>query len=83
MKDWGYYSLPLVWNNGTQMGKMQTKVIQLNNNICYQFNWESMTVYQDPGNMLEWFANELSELEKVNGTAIILSHVPNLDECNR
>jgi len=33
--------------------------------------------------MLSWFENELLELEKVNGTAIILSHVPNLTECNR
>jgi hypothetical protein len=42
-----------------------------------------MIQYSDPGNMLEWMTHELNELEKTNGTAIILSHVPNLDECNR
>ena len=39
--------------------------------------------FQDPGNMLGWLENELSELEKVNGQAILLAHVPNIDECNR
>lgn len=31
--------------------------------------------------MLEWLDKELLELEQVNGTAIILGHVPNLNEC--
>jgi len=42
-----------------------------------------MVQYEDPGNMLGWLAQQLDDLEKVNGTAIILSHVPNQDECNR
>jgi len=31
--------------------------------------------------MFEWMKNELAALEKVNGTAIILGHVPNAEEC--
>jgi hypothetical protein len=33
--------------------------------------------------MLGWLEKELSWLEQNNGTAIIMSHVPNQDECNR
>lgn len=33
--------------------------------------------------MLEWMENELHALEKVGGMAIILAHVPNIDECSR
>lgn len=81
--DWGYYSVPLRYENGTLVGNANTKLVQLNNNICYHFNWESITVFEDPGNMLQWFEDELKAIEKDNGTAIIMSHVPNLNECNR
>jgi hypothetical protein len=33
--------------------------------------------------MLEWLDKSLSDLEKVNGSAIIVAHVPNIDECLR
>ena len=33
--------------------------------------------------MLEWLQSELKQLEKEGGAAIILAHVPNLDECMR
>ena len=82
-KDWGYYSQPFLNKDGKQLGDPFTKIISLNNNICYHFNWESMTTFEDPGGMLEWLEVQLNDLEKVNGTAIILSHVPNIDECNR
>jgi hypothetical protein len=42
-----------------------------------------MANFNDPGDMLGWLQSELKDLEDVNGTAIILSHVPNLDECTR
>jgi hypothetical protein len=46
-------------------------------------NWESMTTFEDPGGMLGWLEKQLSWLEENDGVAILLSHVPNLDECNR
>ena len=46
-------------------------------------NWETLTNFGDPGNMLDWLSDELSALEAVNGTAIIIAHVPNIDECTR
>jgi len=78
---YGYFSAP-VTSNKIEDGSVN-KIISLNNNICYQFNWESVVQFTDPGNMLGWLEKELDELEKVNVTAIIFSHVPNLDECNR
>lgn len=81
--DYGYYSAPLVDAKGNQVGNKKTKVISMNNNICYTMNWDSAVQFWDPGNMLQWLDKELNDLEKVNGTAIILSHVPNQSECNR
>jgi hypothetical protein len=46
-------------------------------------NWHSVLVYTDPGNMLEWMEKELSDLEAIGGSAIVMSHVPNLDDCLR
>jgi hypothetical protein len=82
-KDWGYYALPFETHTGKHLGAPMTKVISLNNNICYHLNWESIATFEDPGNMLSFLEKELTALEAVNGTAILLSHVPNLDECNR
>jgi hypothetical protein len=33
--------------------------------------------------MLDWLQKQLHNLEKVNGSAIIVAHVPNIDECLR
>lgn len=33
--------------------------------------------------MLDWLQDELKALEEVDGTAIIIAHVPNIDECTR
>jgi len=42
-----------------------------------------MAQFYDPNNMLQWLEDELTELENVGGYAILLAHVPDLDECNR
>lgn len=62
---------------------MNSKVVILNSNFCYQTNWEILTQFTDPGNMLKWLEDELDSIERANGTAIILTHVPNNDECGR
>jgi hypothetical protein len=81
--DWGYFSLPLVGKDGQPLGKANTKVISMNTNVCYENNWEVLSQFADPGNMLQWLQDELQELEDNNGTAIMLGHVPNQDECTR
>ena len=35
----------------------------------------------DPGNQITWLENELKELEKVGGQAIMISHIPPGDDC--
>ena len=82
-KNWGYFSLPFVTSDGTPIGETPSRIISLNSNICYQYNWESMMQFEDPGNMLEWLESELIALEKIGGQAILLAHVPNIEECNR
>lgn len=78
----GYYSYPMQMSNGTMIPK--TKIISLNTNLCYEYNWDSMiSTNQKPQQMLSWFENELQTLESINGSAVILSSIPNINECNR
>ena len=77
----GYYAADLEFKNGTKVNN--TKVLSLNTNYCYMFNFESMVTFKDPAYQLEWLIKELDNLEKVNGAAILLGHLPNIDECNR
>jgi sphingomyelin phosphodiesterase len=60
-----------------------TKVISLNTVFCYASNYENMAYSEDPDNLLDWLESELASLEPIGGVAILLAHVPNLDECNR
>jgi len=82
-RKYGYYSSPLTYKNGTQIGDKVTKVISLNSNLCYMMNFYQMTESKDPGNMLAWLEQELSDLERQGGSAIIMSYIPNIDECTR
>lgn len=72
--EYGYFSKQL--NN-------KTRVISLNSNICYVANFQSWIAFEDKGNQLEWFVQELTEIEEQGGYAIIMAHVPNLDECTK
>lgn len=40
-------------------------------------------MFSDPGNMLAWLQGVLQDLIDNDGQAIILAHVPNIDECTR
>lgn len=81
--DWGYFAIPFIGKDGKPLGKANTKLVSLNTNICYENNWEVFTQFADPGGMLEWLENILEDLYQNNGTAIIIAHVPNIDECTR
>ena len=74
--------MPFVDAKGAPIGKANTMIISLNNNICYEFNWETFIMYEDPGKQLEWLERELTEIEKNKGTAILISHIPVGNECN-
>jgi sphingomyelin phosphodiesterase len=70
-------------NDGNTLGQNNTRVISINSNICYNYNWYGIVQFQDPGHMLDWLQKQLHDLEKVNGSAIIVTHLPNIDECLR
>lgn len=55
---YGYYSMPLNLKNGKEVPSA-SKVIALNTNIVDQFNPYLLTNRQDPGQLYQWFKNEL------------------------
>jgi hypothetical protein len=55
----------------------------VNSNICYKYNFEEVLDFGDSGGMLEWLQGELGDLEDQGGSAIIIGHLPNIDECMR
>lgn len=66
---YGYYSKPFEFNkNG--------KVIALNMQACNDLNWWLLDNRNDPGKMLEWFENELLQIEKDGGFTHIIAHIP-------
>ena len=42
-----------------------------------------MAELQDPGDMMRWLETELHALELEGGSAIIMSYIPNIDQCTR
>jgi hypothetical protein len=43
---------------------------------CYDVNFALLKSRDDPGDELTWLEKELGDLEKNNGMAIIIGHVP-------
>lgn len=62
--DFGYYSLPLTDAHGKNLGDQLTKVFAVNTVACYQYNFYAMAQFEDPGNMLDWLEEGLSDLER-------------------
>ena len=67
---YGYFSKPFSFNS-------KGKVISLNFQSCNDLDWwlwkEQDRV--DPGHQIEWFENELAELEKNDGFAYVIAHI--------
>ncbi|CAK9822057.1 Sphingomyelin phosphodiesterase [Anthophora retusa] len=58
------------------------RIIALNSNVCYSYNWWLLYKPRDPNNQLQWLANTLLEAEKNNEFVHILSHIPpNSNSC--
>jgi len=45
---------------------------------CYYWNFEIIKSRNDPGDQLAWLEQELLAIEKRNGQAIIIGHIPPL-----
>ncbi|XP_071578444.1 sphingomyelin phosphodiesterase 1 [Temnothorax nylanderi] len=56
------------------------RIIVLNNNVCYCYNWWLWYQPQDPDDQLQWLADTLSQAEKDREFVHILAHIPPDDE---
>ncbi|XP_076651995.1 sphingomyelin phosphodiesterase 1 [Halictus rubicundus] len=58
------------------------RVIALNSNICYSYNWWLWYTPRDPDNQLQWLADTLRKAEENQEFVHILSHIPvNTNAC--
>ncbi|XP_017757885.1 PREDICTED: sphingomyelin phosphodiesterase 1-like, partial [Eufriesea mexicana] len=68
----------------TVNSKKKFRIIALNTNVCYSYNWWLWYSPKDPDNQLQWLVNTLLEAEKNNEFVHILSHIPaNSNSCLR
>ncbi|KAF2878765.1 hypothetical protein ILUMI_27406 [Ignelater luminosus] len=56
------------------------RIIALNSNVCFTFNWWLVYDDVDPYDQLVWLVQVLLEAERNNETVHILSHVPSGDD---
>jgi len=64
--------MPLILKNGKKIDN--TKVIAINCQSANPVNWWRLHYLNDPGNQIDFLEHELTELQKVGGKAIIISH---------
>ncbi|EFN69910.1 Sphingomyelin phosphodiesterase [Camponotus floridanus] len=57
------------------------RIIALNSNVCYSYNWWLWYQPKDPYDQLQWLADTLLQAEKDGEFVHILAHVPANDEC--
>ena len=53
----------------------------MNTQACNNENWALIKNKYDPGNEIAWLQAEFDALEKTNGTAIIIAHIPPGGDC--
>ena len=70
---WGYYSKPFPFN-------AKGKVIAVNMQTCNNMNWWLLDDRTDPGHQIEWLEKELMQIEKDEGFAHVIAHIPP-EEC--
>ncbi|XP_043663777.1 sphingomyelin phosphodiesterase 1-like [Vespula pensylvanica] len=52
------------------------RIIALNSNICYCYNWWLLYQHQDPDGQLQWLVETLTQAQKNKELVHILSHIP-------
>jgi len=58
------------------------RILSVNTNYCYGYNWWLLHDSHDPGEVLEWMAAELQRAETDGVYAYIISHIPSgHDDC--
>ncbi|XP_070163189.1 sphingomyelin phosphodiesterase [Polyergus mexicanus] len=68
----GYYTLS---------PKKGFRIIALNSNVCYSYNWWLWYQPKDPDDQLQWLADTLLQAEKDGEFVHILAHIPANKEC--
>ncbi|XP_012271398.1 sphingomyelin phosphodiesterase-like [Orussus abietinus] len=56
------------------------RIIALNNNVCYTYNWWLLYDPRDPDDQLRWLIDILEKAEESNEYVHILAHIPPGDE---
>lgn len=56
------------------------RIIVLNSNVCYSYNWWLLYSPRDPDGQLQWFANTLLEAEENRESVHVLTHIPMSDK---
>lgn len=74
--DWGYFSRDLMRPDGSKAAT----VLSINSNVAQAMNFNALMYFEDPGNMLGWLEQQLKNIDTEGGAAILMSHVPNLNE---
>lgn len=59
------------------------RIIALNNNVCYIYNWWLWYQPEDPDGQLRWLEKTLWQAEKDSEFVHILAHVPAGNECQK
>ncbi|XP_072757179.1 sphingomyelin phosphodiesterase-like [Anoplolepis gracilipes] len=57
------------------------RIIALNSNVCYNYNWWLWYQPKDPDGQLQWLADTLLQAEKDGELVHILAHIPANNEC--
>ncbi|KAK0094986.1 hypothetical protein PV326_009487 [Microctonus aethiopoides] len=55
------------------------RIIAINNNVCYVYNWWLIYKPNDPSGQLQWLENTLLKAENDNESVHILGHIPSGD----
>ncbi|XP_071541344.1 sphingomyelin phosphodiesterase-like [Panulirus ornatus] len=63
----GYYSI---------LARPGLRIISLNTNYCYRFNWWLLYKSVDPGLVLRWLVGELQQAERKGELVHLIGHIP-------
>ena len=59
----------------------KTRILGINTQACNNMNWQLFKNRYDPGDEIEWLQGELAALELINGSAIVITHIPTNGDC--
>lgn len=89
-KEWGEFlpqsTLDTVRRGGFYAVKAadRLRIVSLNTNFCYTYNWWLLYNSTDPEGQLQWLVNELQAAEDAGDKIILIGHIPpGFNECTK